>query len=243
VRVCCGRADMLRTLSMIADELGHAEVEQLGQQTPRALDDHDVRRLEVAVHDARVVRALDDLRDALEQRHELLGRQRAALVEPARKRRPVHHLHRDPEQPVDLDPECIDVRRVRMVEPRGELGLAQEPPHDGLVVAQPLVQHLDHRSAPERLLLTAVDRPVAALTDPLADDELADRAPAHAIARSRAGRHQAKAPDMGDVTYRARGMPVQTGQLANTGKRDVEGRTTRIDPSTTARHRWPAPRG
>jgi hypothetical protein len=46
------------------------------------LDHHDVRRLQVAVHDPLPVRGLDHLADALEERHELLERHSPVLVQP-----------------------------------------------------------------------------------------------------------------------------------------------------------------
>src|SRR6185503_2642538 len=126
------------------------------------------------------------------------------LVEPARQRGPVDHLYRDPEQPVDLDPEHIDVRGVWMIEPRRDLGLAHEAPHDRLAVAQPLVEDLDDRWTTERLLLAAIHRAVAAFADPLADDEVADGTSAHAVG----SRHETQAILAMQMVVNARGRRV-----------------------------------
>ena len=132
-------------------QLGDAEVEQLGQQPPGARQHHHVRRLEIAVDDALLVRGVDDLADALEQRHEPLERQRplrcaassSASGVPRTSSIAIHS------SAVGLGAERIDVRGVRMIEPRRELRLAQEPLRPA-PVAPPRVEHLDHRLAVER---------------------------------------------------------------------------------------------
>ena len=167
----------------LVEQLGDAEVEELGQELAGALDHHHVRRLEVAVHDAALVRGLDHLRDAVEERHQLLDRQRSALAQPAVERGALHHLHRDPEQAVVvLDPERVDVRGIGVVEPRRELGLTHEPLQHDVVAAQPLVQHLDDRLAAEQRLLAAIHRAEAAFANALAKDELAERSAAEILA-------------------------------------------------------------
>ena len=108
-------------------ELRDAEVEQLRQQLAGALDHHHVAALDVAMDDAEVVRAVDDLAQPPEQRAEDRRRDRAAAVDELVERRAAHVLHRDPQLAVGLGAERVDVRRVRVVEPRRELGLAQEP--------------------------------------------------------------------------------------------------------------------
>jgi hypothetical protein len=73
-----------------------------------------------------------------------------------------------------LDPERIDVRGVRMIEPRGELGLAHEALEDHVVAAQPLVEDLDHGLAAQQGLLAAIDGAESAFVDALTKDELAN---------------------------------------------------------------------
>ena len=80
-----------------------------------------------------------------------------------------------------LDAERVDVRRVRMIEPRRQLRLAHEALEHDLVVAQPLVQDLDDRLATEQRLLAAIDRAEPALADPLAEHELAERPTAQVV--------------------------------------------------------------
>jgi hypothetical protein len=89
----------------------------------------------------------------------------------------MHQLHRDPEHPiVVLDAERVDVRDLRVVEPRRKLGLAHEALQHHFVAAQPLMQDLDHRLAPEQRLLAAVHgAKVALVDDALAEHELAER--------------------------------------------------------------------
>ena len=59
--------------------------------------------------------------------------------------------------------------------PRRQLRLAHEALQYDIIAAQPLVQHLDHRLAAEQRLLTAIHRAEAALVDPFAEHELAQR--------------------------------------------------------------------
>jgi hypothetical protein len=159
------------------DRLRHAEVEQLGQQPPGALEHDHVGGLDVAVDDALLVRGVDHLAQPLEERHEPVERHRAVRGEPAIERRPAHVLHRDPQHAPGLRAERIDVRGVRVVEPRREPGFAQEP-LDGLgPIAMALVQHLDDRLAAEHHLLGPVDDAVAALAQPLDHDEVTQGGP------------------------------------------------------------------
>jgi hypothetical protein len=167
----------------VVEQLGDAEVEQLGQKAPRALDHHHVRRLEVAVDDAALVRGLHDLGHALEERHELVERQRAALAQPVIERDALHHLHRDPEQAIGvLDAERVHVGGVRVVQPRRELGLAHEALQHDVVPAQPLVQHLDDGLATQERLLTAIDRTKTTGVDSFAKNEFSDGTAAKVLA-------------------------------------------------------------
>ena len=140
-------------------QLGDAEIEQLGQEPAGAREHHDVGRLEIAVDDALLVRGVHDLADALER----TARSARAAARPARQqlleRRAAHQLHRDPEDAVGLGAERVDVRRVRMVEPRREPRLAQEALNRLLGGAMIRAQDLDHRLALEQRLLGAIDAP------------------------------------------------------------------------------------
>ena len=88
----------------------------------------------------------------------------------------MHQLHRDPEQAIVFVTECVDVRRVGMIELRCELRLAPKAIERSVAALPALVQHLDDRAAPELWLLAAVHHRAAALTDRLAEDEIAQRA-------------------------------------------------------------------
>src|SRR5262249_9645080 len=139
--------------------------------------------LEVAMDDPAVVGGLDDLGDALEERHELLEREGPTLAQPAIERGALHHLHRDPEQAVVmLDAERIDVGRVGMIEPRRELRFAHEALQHNIVAAEALVKHLDDGFATEQRLLAPVHRAESALVDSLTKYELADHPSAEIFA-------------------------------------------------------------
>ncbi len=126
--------------------------------------------------DALFVRGVDDVADALEQRHEPLERHRALRLEHRAQRRAADVLHRDPEHAVGLGAERVDVCGERMIEPRCELGLAQEP-LDAVLVDPVGPQHLDDRLALEPELLREVDVAVPARADDRAELETAELAP------------------------------------------------------------------
>ena len=156
-------------------QLGDAEVEQLGQLLPGTLDHHHVRRLEITMQNSGLVRRLHHRRDALEERHELRKRHRPMRLQPLRERDAVHAFHGDPQQRVLLlDAERIDMRCIRMIEPRRQPSLAQETLHDGVAAAQPAVKDLDDCLSPQQRLLAAVHRSETALADLLAKNELAN---------------------------------------------------------------------
>ena len=71
-----------------------AEIEQLHVRRPRraAAHDHDVRRLQIAVHDALPMGALERSRDLFADRQDLVERQTSAL-DPARQRLSLDELH------------------------------------------------------------------------------------------------------------------------------------------------------
>ena len=79
------------------------------------------------MHDAARVRRLDDLGDALEKRNELREGHRPLRLQPLAERDALDELHRDPAHAVLFDAERVDVRGVRVIEPRGQPRLAHEP--------------------------------------------------------------------------------------------------------------------
>ena len=177
LRLAAGRERLERQTRGLLAGLGDAEVEQLGNQAPAVLDHHHVRGLQVAVDDSALVCRRHDLRDTVEERHELFGRHRAAFAEPGVQRGAGHHLHGDPEHAVRLAAECIDMGRVRMIELRGELCFAQEAfPRTALALLR-IAQHLDHRVTLERRLEAAIHGAAATPTDPLAENEFSERSP------------------------------------------------------------------
>ena len=148
----------------------------LGSSCPARSITADVRALDVAVHDAELVRGVHDLAQAREQRPEDRRRDRPAPDDELVERRAAHVLHRDPQDAVGLGAERVDVRGVRVIEPRRELGLAQEavdPDRRDRALAP---EHLDHRGAPELRLLRAIDIARSAAPELLDDLELAERA-------------------------------------------------------------------
>ncbi len=206
------------------DRTRDAEIEQLRHQPAGARDHHDVVRLQIAMDDALLVRGVNDLADPLEQRHEPVERHRSLRLQHRPQRRTAHPLHRDPQDAVGLGAERVDVRGVRMVEARRELGLAQEPLDPQLLAFRS--KDLDDRLAAQRRLLGEIDIAVAAATDHLAQHEPAELAAGersrrvggrrgryagghagrHAEPRRRVGRHGITIPRRARGGRRARGL-------------------------------------
>ena len=125
------------------------------------------------MHDAELVSGMHDLAQPCEQRREHTRRHRAAPRDELVERHALDVLHRDPQHAVGLGAERIDVRGVRVVETRRELGLAQEP-LDAIRRGRDLAaQDLDHCGATELHLLRTKHFARAALAEPLHDHEAA----------------------------------------------------------------------
>jgi hypothetical protein len=154
-----------------AEALRDPEVEQLGEQPAPALDHHDVRGLEVTMHDAALVGGVHHIGDVLEERNELRQGHRPSRLQVRAERDAVDALHRDPLHTIVLDAERIHVRGERVFELRGQPRLAPEALHP-IVAPRPRAPHLDDGVPPELPLLAAVHDAVAAAADRLAHQEL-----------------------------------------------------------------------
>lgn len=148
-----------RALSEALGELGHAEVGDLG---PAVARDHDVVRLEVAVDDARVVRARQSVRDL---RHQLDPRgHAAAFALPLGERLAVDQLHGQ-EVHVALVAGVVHRHDGRMIERRRRPRLPDEAGHAlGIGGAVPR-QDLQRDAASQVRVVRAVDLPHAALAE------------------------------------------------------------------------------
>ena len=174
------RGELLPASSGLAllGELRDAEVAHLHDVRRVALvvgagEDHDVLGLEIAVHDAHLVR------DG--ERRERLGHdvchappgQRPVLADDVEEIAPVEELHRDVEQTVGLLPEVEHAHRVRVIELAGGLGLALEAGGERRVAGVLAVQHLDGDVLVEGDLPRPVDRAHRAAAHERLDEELA----------------------------------------------------------------------
>ena len=97
------------------EERRDAEVEELGEERAGAREDHHVAGLDVAVHDPGLVRRVDDLGETLQERREALAAEPAVLDYEDVERHAAEELHRDPEEPIGLGAEGVDVSGVRVV--------------------------------------------------------------------------------------------------------------------------------
>ena len=105
-------------------ELGDSEVEYL---RPTAIVDHDVSRLDVAVHDAVSVRLLESVGNFGGDAHDLADRHRAAL-QPIAQRLPFDVLHGDEGRAVVGFARLVDDGHIRMREFGGRDRFTNEAP-------------------------------------------------------------------------------------------------------------------
>jgi hypothetical protein len=150
-------------------ELGEAEVEHLREVAAvgRARDQH-VLRLEIAVHDAEVVRFGERAADLVEQRRRARPRQRAVAAHDLAEILAAHVLHDQVQRALRL-PEVEDLHRVRVVEARHRVRLALEAADHFRIVGEIGVQDLHRRDLAHALVLDLVDDAHAAAADQIRD--------------------------------------------------------------------------
>ena len=127
-----------------ARALGETEVAQV--RVPAGLGEQDVRGLEVSMDQRFRVRGVERAADLLGNSQCVSPGQRVALADQALQARAVHVAHREVEDAIDLV-RVVDRDHVRVVERRGELGLAQEPGAKAGIVGVRGRDHLQ-RNAP-----------------------------------------------------------------------------------------------
>ena len=146
---------------------GQPEVEQL--QPGRG--EEDVRRLEIAMHDALAVQDRQGVEHDGGSAHRIVGRHRAA-GQPVGERLAFDELHRDIGAPVG-GAEVEHLADERMHDPRGHARFAGEP-IAGSRISRVGTQDLQRHAAFEALVERFVDDAHAALAQPADDAEMAD---------------------------------------------------------------------
>jgi len=150
--------------------LGEAEVGHL-RQAPRR--EQDVRRLDVAVDDPRLVGHAERGGHLLHHGQRALRRQRPLATQHVRQALAVHKLHRDELEAAVLA-HGVDLDDVGMDDCGGVACLAGEALDEGGVAREGPRQHLDGDEAVERGLARLVDRPHPPAAQQLDDLELAE---------------------------------------------------------------------
>jgi hypothetical protein len=161
-------------------QLRHAEVEQLHPFAPdRRLvrDDEDVRRLEIPVHDAGLVRRLQRRGDLAGDRQRARRRQRAVVVHHLAEGAPLQELHDEVVQAVVGLAEVGDVHDVRVPDLVDRPGLLEEARHELGVRAHVGVQDLDGHPLADGRMDAEVHRPHAAAGQRALHPVAADRSP------------------------------------------------------------------
>ena len=145
-----GRADTGAGLGEIAEAVVARDAEVHHLHATRARD-HDVRRLDVAMHDAAVVHVVECASDLhRDDRRDVVGKP-TALVEQVVEVGALHVLHHD-EQRAALVVEVVDVDDVLVLEHREALGLALEPLDDVFFDRGGRLECLDRDRATQRVL-------------------------------------------------------------------------------------------
>jgi hypothetical protein len=149
---------------LVADRLGHAKVDDLGDRAAVLQRDQHVGGLEIAVDDSFVVRVFHGLADGNEQRHSL-PRGKMALVAVLRDRDTLDQLHHEV-GPSAVGRTCIvDLGDVRMVHQGQGLPFHLEP-GDHLAGIHPRLDDLESHSAADGPILRGQEHRAEA---PLAD--------------------------------------------------------------------------
>jgi len=177
-----GSVDGLVTdLLSVAEELGHAEIEQLGAEAARQLgvvDEEDVVRLEIAVNDSDPMsggQRVDDLAcdgDGLVDGHRA-GRQAIAQA------LAFHQLHHEIDDAVIRVPEIGNVHDVRVADFVDRFGLLEKARDEARIGAQVRAQHLDGHPLADHGVLGQIDRTHASLSQDTGDLVVADAATDH----------------------------------------------------------------
>ncbi len=154
---------------------------------PRATAlEQDVRRLDVAVHEALCVRGVEAIGHLRDHRDRLLRRQPAPLGEQLREIRPFDEAHRHVEL-AGLLAGIEHRNHVGMVDRGRQLRLALEAAPEILIGREVRRDELDRALALERNVRGPVDHAHAAASDQLveaiAGDHVADCRPGHRAAR------------------------------------------------------------
>ena len=136
---------------------------------------HDVGGLDVAVHDAALMRMLDAVERAPKDAQRPLDRHRAAAADELVERDSRHVLH-DHELLVAFVQERMDARDVGMAELGVELRLLGEAFEEERVGSELVAQHLDRDLALEHHVFGLEDLPDAARAQSLGDQVGADAA-------------------------------------------------------------------
>ena len=171
-RHVAGRADdrararqrrLAALLAGVLDKPGDAEVEHLDHVALTVpVDQHDVLRLEIPVHDALGVGSGESASDLRANPQEPWQRHRAARAQGVVQRLAVDQLHRDKEPALVGRAEVVEVDGVGVLDARRGLHLAAEPGEGAAVGRQIRLQHLQRDLAPDGQLFREVDRAHAA---------------------------------------------------------------------------------
>ena len=152
----------------IAQELGDAEVEHLDRLAAvLLLHDDQVVGLEVAVHDAEGVGAVERAGRLLQEAHGGALRKPPQALEPVAHRLAVEQLHHD-EGPARLgDPEIEDLDGVAGLDLRGQLRFGHEALSRRFLLRRSRVQELDRDVGLEGQVAGAPDFAHASASEPL----------------------------------------------------------------------------
>jgi len=118
--------------------------------------DKDVGRLHVPVNQTAPVRRIERGCHRTQHRHGSVGPQGSLVRDEGPKIRPADVPHGDEQVTLDLT-RVVDGHDVGVLEPRGELGFADEPRPEGLVGGELGSQDLDRGPPAQSLVLGQVD--------------------------------------------------------------------------------------
>ncbi len=172
--------------------------------------EHDVRRLDVAVHDAALVGVPERAGSLPQHPLNVVGGEGLLLLQHVLERRPRDVLHHEVvEAAFALD--AVDRDDVRVVELGGGLGLLLEPAHDLIVLGDVGRQQLDRDLALEREIVREEHRAHPALAEHPLDLVLALHEALEPLAQRRGARGAGRSTPVGLVGAAHRAIPTVLG--------------------------------
>lgn len=167
----------------VAEELGDAEIEELDPPLLSLERDEDVARLEIAVHDAGLVRRLQRQAHRLEDVERVLRRQPALGLKESVEGHPLEILHHVKRPAAGELADVVDLDDARVAKEANHLDLTHEPLDHLRRLHERAVKDLDRRAARRGAMPGAIHSAASALGHEILDQVLPSLRPRRQLVR------------------------------------------------------------